>query len=140
MINLTVERIETTVSGFKLVGGAIDFQAAVESNPKAVPACFVIPMREQPGPSIAADILQQKVTVTIGVILVVRNLGDQIGAAAGADLEQLRRAVREQLYGWTPDPVFDPFERGMGQLLAFRDGHAWWQDLFTTSYYDRSVL
>lgn len=140
MINQIVERIQATVPAFRLVGGAIDFQAAVESNPTATPACFVIPMREQPGPSIAADILQQKVVATVGIVIVVRNLGDRVGAAAGSDLDQLRLAVKAQLYGWTPDPALDPLERGMGNLLAFRDGHAWWQDLFITSYYDRSVL
>ncbi|OON62285.1 hypothetical protein B0920_02060 [Massilia sp. KIM] len=140
MINQLIERIDTMVPQLRLVGGAIDFQAAVENNPKATPACFVIPMREQPGPSIASDVMQQKVTASIGVVLVVRHLGDTTGAGAGNDLEVLRRQVREQIYGWTPDPAIAPLERGAGQLLAFRDGHAWWQDLFTTSYYDRSVL
>lgn len=140
MINQTVERIQLQVPEFRLVGRAAEFQTAVESNPTAAPACFVIPMREQPGSSISASVLQQKVTLTLGVVFAVRNLGDRLGAAAGADLELLRKAVREQLYGWTPDPAFDPLERGLGQLLAFRDGYAWWQDLFITSYYDRSIL
>lgn len=140
MIDTVIERITSTVPALRLVGRAVDFQTAVEKNPTAVPACFVIPMREQPGRAIDANVMQQKVTVTLGVIFVVRNVGDTLGGAAGADVEQLRLAVRAQLYGWTPDPAYDPLERGLGQLLAFRDGHAWWQDQFITSYYDRSLL
>jgi hypothetical protein len=30
---------------------------------------------------------------------------------------------------WVPD---------LGRLLAFRDGHMWWQDVFRTAYFDRS--
>jgi hypothetical protein len=97
-------------------------------------------MLDQPGPCVSADIMQQRVVVTVALIFVVRNLSDATGAAAAADLDGLRRAARAQMYGWAAAPEFDPFERGNGHLLAFRDGHVWWQDLFITSYYDRSVL
>lgn len=140
MIEQTVERIKSTVPALRLVGRAAEFQAAAERNPAVTPACFVVPMLEQPGPSMAASVMQQQITATVGIIFVVRNLSDVAGAAAGAELETLRRAVREQLYGWAPAPGLDPFERGTGHLLTFRDGHVWWQDLFITSYYDRSVL
>jgi hypothetical protein len=140
MIEQLVERIKTTVPALRLVGRAAEFQAAVESNPKVTPACYVVPILEQPGPSVDADIMQQRITVTVGVIFVVRNVGDTVGAAASADLEGLRRAVRDQVYGWVAAPGMDPFERGTGHLLTFRDGHVWWQDLFITSYFDRSVL
>jgi len=140
MIEQLVARIKQTVPELRLVGRAAEFQAAVENNPKATPACFVVPVQEQPGRSISSDVLQQEVTATVGVILVVRNVGDTLGAGAGADLETLRKAVRSQVFGWQAGPGLDPFERGRGQLLAFRDGHVWWQDQFITSYYDRSAL
>ena len=34
----------------------------------------------------------------------------------------------------------DALERSRSHLLAFRDGHMWWQDGYTTAFYDRSQL
>lgn len=140
MIEAVVQRIKETVPEIRLVGRAAEFQVAAETNPTATPACFVIPMNELPGSPAAANVMIQRVDVTVGVIFVVKNLSDNKGAAAGVDLDVLRQKVRDQVFGWSAAPELDPFARGSGQLLAFREGHIWWQDLFITSYYDRSVL
>lgn len=139
MINALKERIKQTVPELKFVGEAADFQAAAESNPLATPACFVFLMDERPGRS-QTDVLVQQVEATVGIAFVVKNLKDTKGAAARGALDDLRRKVKEQIFGWQASVEFDPFERGASRLLAFRDGHVWWQDLYLTSYYDRSLL
>lgn len=139
MIDQVIERLKATVPALKVVGGSIEFQAAAESNPKATPAAFVYLHGESPSGSIAAGITQQQVAARIGVVLVVRNLSDTKGAAAGIDLQALRNLVKEQIYGWEPAPGHAPLLRGEGSLLLFRDGHVWWQDLYSTYYYDRSI-
>lgn len=139
MIIETISRIATTVPDIKLVEGAAAFQAAAESNPKVTPCAFVIPLEENPLQR-STDVLIQRVWAKVGVILVVRNLKDPKGAAAQEDMTALRNAVKAQLFGWQPASGYDPLERGSGHLLAFRDGHMWWQDIYQTSYYDRSVL
>jgi hypothetical protein len=138
MINDIIARLKATVPMLKLVGGAADFQAAVEANPPATPAVFVIPVEDMPGARFAADVTMQRVTATVGLVLVVRNLADKHGAAASTDMEVLRQAVKDQVFGWQAKPELDPFERGPGKHLAFRDGHVWWQDTLVTSYIDRS--
>lgn len=138
MIAEVIARLKATVPALKLVGGAADLQAAVEVNPPATPAVFVIPVEDSPGARFAADVTMQRVTTVVGLVLVVKNLADKHGAAAATDMEALRQAVRDQVYGWQARPELDPFERGPGKHLAFRDGHVWWQDTLVTSYIDRS--
>lgn len=123
----------------KLVGGVADFQSAAEANPNATPACFVFLMDERPGPS-QTDVLIQRVEATIGVVFVVKNLRPKGGSIDASGLNELRASVKKHLFGWQPSEAFDPFERGASRLLSFRDGHAWWQDLYLTAYYDRSEL
>lgn len=140
MIDALRARILATVPAIKFVGTAPDFQHAAESNPKITPACFVIPMGKVPRPSAMADVVVQRVTSTVGIVLVVRNLSDAKGVAAGGDMEALSRLVKNQVYGWQAQPELDPFELGNSHLLTFRDGHMWWQDQYLTSYLDRSML
>lgn len=141
MIEALKAHIKATVPELKLIGGAADFQAAADSNPNATPACFVFLMDENPGKPVT-DVLMQNVRVSVGITFVVKNVKDAKGAASTASLDALRKKVKDQVFGWSPniEPEYDPFERGACRLLAFRDGHVWWQDLYLTSYLDRSLL
>jgi len=140
MIDDVVAYLKASVPALKQVGAAAQFQNAVEANPKATPAAFVISLGDDPLPSAMADQVIQRVNMTLGVVLVVRNLSDTKGVAAGQDMEVLRAQVKAALLGWQPAPEFDPLQRGRGALLAFKDGHMWWQDIYLTATYDRSVL
>lgn len=139
MISETIGRIRDNVGTVKLIGGAAQFQAAAQANPRAVPAVFVIPLEENPSPNEVDSFVIQRVAVTIGVILVVRNVSDTTGEAAGEDMETLRKAVKDQLLGWQPSAEYDPLERGRSGLLTFKDSHMWWQDIYLTTFIDRSV-
>lgn len=134
MIAETIARLTAQMSALKLVEGAQGFQAASEANPKAEPGAFVLRLKEQAGQSETYAPIQQRVAVEIGVVYVVRNAADPKGEAAGADMETLRAAGRAALLGWAA-PGCDPYQFGGGALLAFRDGRAWWQDVYRT-YYD----
>jgi hypothetical protein len=140
MIDPVVTRLRDTVPALKLVGGAADFQNAAESKPKVTPAAFVIPLEEMPSPNSMGNVVIQRVAARIGVVWVVRNVSDTKGVQAKDDLDVLRKAGKDALLGWSPSGGFAPFERGPSALLAFRDGHMWWQDIYQTSFYDRSVL
>ena len=140
MIEDVVAYLQASVPALKQVGAAAQFQSAVESNPRATPAAFVISLSEDPLPSAMADQVIQRVSMTLGVILVVKNLTDHKGVAAGQDMEALRAQVKAALLGWQPAPSYDPLQRGRGTLMVFKDGHMWWQDIYLTATYDRSVL
>jgi len=141
VITETVTYLETnkTALGLALVGGAAEFQKAVETNPAATPAAYVIELDETAGPSPATEV-HQRVKATIGIVHVVRNVADIKGDGARKDMETLRAATKAKLLGWSIAAGFDPLERARSNLLTFRDGHMWWQDAYTTAYFDRSVL
>jgi hypothetical protein len=139
MISEIITRLQQAVPALKLVGGAAQFQNAAERNPNATPAAFVINLKENAAPTAVSDFVIQRVSVTLGVVLVVRNLSDAKGAAAGIDMEALSKAVKTQLLGWQPCEGYDPLERGSSNLLTFKDGHMWWQDTYLTSYIDRET-
>ena len=139
MIVETIERLKSVVE-LKFVGGSADFQKAAESNPKVTPCAFVFPLEEQPGASQLVDVVIQRVAAAMSVMLVVRNVSDTYGVAAQQDLARLRKAIKESLLGWVPLEGHDPFERGPSNLMVFKDGYMWWQDVYTTAFYDRSVL
>ncbi|AKU21876.1 hypothetical protein [Massilia sp. NR 4-1] len=138
MIEAIQARLRATVPALKLVGDAVGFQSAAERTPTVMPACYVITLGEKPSPNSLGNILIQQVQASIGVILVMRNLGDATGAKAQASIEALRGQVKDQIFGWVPKAGCEPLERGDSNLLAFRDGCVWWQDIYVTSFYDRS--
>lgn len=120
-----------------LVAGALEFATASETRPTAMPAAYIILLREQPSPSDVANAVVQRIRVSLAVVLALRNAADAKGQAAQADLETLRATVQTALLGWAPTDAA-PLERGPGQLLAFRDGVLWWQDVYDTEIYVRS--
>jgi len=140
MIDATIARLRAEVPALKLVGGAADFQTAVERNPTVTPAAFVFPLEESPGENQMGNVVIQRVVAGVGIAFVVKNVSDVTGDAARQDLIELRQAVKERLLGWSPAAGHDPYERGNSGLLAFRDGHMWWQDVYRTAYFDRSIL
>lgn len=140
MIEALKAHLRANVPALKLVGGGAEFQSAVDkANPIAVPACYVFMLAENPLPNEWADIIQQRVEAAVAVVLVVRNLGDNTGEKALVDMDGLRKLVKDQVFGWQASPELDPFSRGRGEILGWRDGHLWWQDAYLTAYIDRST-
>lgn len=123
-------------TGLKQVDGAAQFQAIVESqrNPAATPAAYVIPARESAPPSSIYSRVRQKVSSGVVIVLVVKNVADAKGEAAGIDMEALRAAVDAALLGWAPTADHEPFQFEGGALAAFKDGHMWWQDAYRTQF------
>lgn len=139
MIQSIIERIKDGIPELKLVGGAVQFTANAErQQPTAVPACFVLTNSELPGAPAAANLMIQNVQLEVGIVLVVRNVSDVTGHAAALDTEQLRLKIKDLIYGWTPEGGKAPLARGPSNLLAYREGHVWWQDIYSTSYIDKA--
>jgi hypothetical protein len=138
MIQEIIDRLGS-VAELKLVGGAAAFQAAAEKNPNLTPCAFVFPLEEDAAPNQNVNIVLQRVTAKVAVMLVVRNVSDAQGVAAGLDMTVLRQAVKASLLGWQPNAECDPLQRGAANLMLFKDGYMWWQDVYVTAFYDRSM-
>lgn len=139
MIAEIIAKLETdkTTLGLKLVAGAAQFQLAADTNPTATPAAYVLPMAETPGDRQFSGNDIQKFDVSAAVVLVLKNVADPKGGAVLDDLQALRDKVKTALLGWVPLVGYASLSRGRANLLAFRDGHLWWQDTYHSSFYER---
>ncbi|MCX7172437.1 MAG: hypothetical protein NT159_00540 [Proteobacteria bacterium] len=142
MITETIAYLETNKAalGLALVGGAAEFQKAAETNPPATPAAYVIELSEDAGPNLVPPDVHQRVKANIGIVHVIRNVADAKGDAARKDMEALRGGTKGKLLGWSPATGYAAYERARSNLLVFRDAHMWWQDGYSTEFFDRSVL
>lgn len=131
MIAATIARLAAINNAFKVVEGAAALEAAMRAKPAALPAAYVIPLRESGSRSPTWSRTRQKVATTFGVVYALANVADHKGAAAQADLETLRGKAFASLLGWSPSGA-DPLEFDTGALIALRDGVLWWQDAFRT--------
>lgn len=139
MIAEIVARLQSQVPALKLVGGAAAFNAASQANPAATPAAFVFVVDESDDENGLEQPMVQESTVTLAVVLVVRQVSDAQGAAAGADMDTLRQAVGAALRGWVIGAAYDPLARRQSALVAFRDGHMWWQETWLTRYFSVAI-
>lgn len=139
MIAEIIARLQAQVPALKLVAGAAAFNAASQANPAATPAAFVFAVEETDEENGLEQPMVQEVTVTLAVVLVVRQVSDAQGAAAGTDMDTLRQQVGVALRGWLIGADYDPLARRQSALVAFRDGHMWWQETWLTRYFAVAV-
>ena len=134
-----IARLQAQATGFVVIAGAADLDAAIDSSPTP-PAAYVIPLAEQATASDITPVVSQRVVSAFGIVIVVANVRDVAGAAAAADLVSRRAAVRTALLGWVPDAATgEPIEFGAGRLLQFRDARLWWTDEYRLITYVRSA-
>lgn len=131
-LQLVIDRLRAQCPGFRLVGGAAELGAAVQSAAVA-PACYVIPQTERAGEPEDLDATFQIVEIEFAVVIVSRLARQGAGQEAVADIETLRAAVRAALFGWWPDGMQSPVEFAAGSLIDFKPGELWWQDAWRTS-------
>lgn len=122
---------------FRLVDGAAAF-AALSGEPKAMPAAYVITELEVSGENerMTGPVLQ-RTEVDIAVVMITRNVSDNSGGAAAADMEALKAAVRGKLVGYVPTGSQDgePVTHTEGKLLRMKSGVVWQRELFGAAYY-----
>jgi len=124
---------DATGTPFAMVEGALAM-AQVKDRPTAMPAAYVIPLRD------ASERNQrgmggmlQKTEADIGVVFIFENLAAPLGDPAVDELEALKTWVREQLLGLEIGDC-DPIEHIEGELVKARAGVVWWQETFGTSF------
>ncbi len=124
---------------FALVSGAVDL-AQVRDHPPALPAAFVVILREASSDNErATGPILQRTAADIGVVLVFEHLGSPLGDPAADALETLRGWVRRHLVGFLPADAADPLEHVEGELVKARGGTVWWQETFGTAYFSQEA-
>lgn len=120
---------------FALVEGAAEF-AAIDSVPTAMPAAYVMTLREaSDANSRATGRVLQRLETDIAVVIITSNLSDVPGSAVSADIEDLKDWVRGRLVGFEADSSADPIEHVSGELLKTKNGTVWWEEVFGAASY-----
>jgi hypothetical protein len=134
-----IEQLRVCVPALRLVGGAAQFERAAGAL-TTLPAAFVLPTKESAAESAFMDqLVEQLVNAEFVVVVAVRNLTDDEGAAAVESLEPVRTAVRDALLGWQPAANAHGCEYASGEIFEFGNGVLWWQDTYRTAYLIRST-
>lgn len=121
---------------FRIVDGAAAF-AAVKEKPRALPAAYVF-VKEEASDSTARATgpVLQRVETDVAVLIIAGNVSDARGAAASADIDALKAAVRGALVGFVPDATNgEPVQHLSGQLVKFAGGTVWFEDVYATATY-----
>jgi hypothetical protein len=139
-LSAIVTRLRAQLVGLKSIGGAADLDAAIDGA-VALPACFVLPLAESAAALEMVGVTSQRITQAFGVVHVVANRRDALGAAALTDLATLRTQLRTALVGWVADSATgEPVRTTGGRLLRMDgDGRLWWIDEFELNQYYRSL-
>ncbi len=130
-----IERLaEAPGNPFLLIEGAAQL-AALTDTPLATPAAYVFVKEEAATPNERVNGVLQKIEMDIGVAIFVTNVSDATGAAAAADIDMLKRAVRTCLIGWQPASAEEPITDVAGQLVKARSGVICWEMTLGTAFY-----
>lgn len=128
-----------TVQALRLVGGAGGLDAALQGQPRAFPAAYVL-SKEDGRPGDYSELDAQPVEVELLVVLLLRNAADaDSGAAAARQASDIERAIRAALRDWSPGY---PFERlwFLGNTYGNYLGNRMLRELrFRCSYRDQEI-
>lgn len=122
------------------VSGAAGFQAASESNPLSTPSAYVFCVHEASDTSTIDLPLSQRMKFSLAVVVVVRNVTDTLGEAAYDSLDAVRAEIWAALHGAQIDADHEPLTFDSGSVLALRDRHLWWQDLWLSARHVAAAL
>lgn len=126
------QRLLVNGTPFALVEGAVAL-TQVKDRPTAMPAAFVIPLRDASSANQrATGGVLQATAADIGVVIIFENLAAPLGDPSVDELEALKNWVRAQLIGFEIADC-DPIEHIEGELVKARSGVVWWQETFGTS-------
>jgi hypothetical protein len=129
-----VQRLRTVATTFKSVGGAAEYDAALDAQ-IVTPSAYVVELSSNPRQqgSYTLTVVTQTVEVTVAVIIAIKHRSDIKGDGDQSPLEAARTAARMALLGWQAAPDNEPLTYVGGQLLDFEPGMLWWQDVYVTT-------
>ena len=132
-----IARLSSAVPpAFAIVEGATEWAAVSNGVPTALPAAYVMTLREASEASerMTGPILQ-RMEADIAVVLVTSNVSDVAGGAVSADIEELKKWTRARLIGFTPVGSDEPLQHVSGELLKAKNGVVWHEEVVGAATY-----
>lgn len=117
---------------------ATDLSSAVDAVKPfaAMPCCVIHGLAERASDNaLSTGGPRQKVTVTLRLLIVHRDVTDPYGAAAMAGMNTAREEVKSAMLGLIPDTDYDALLLNTGQLAYAQTGTVMWLDEWRTAYY-----
>lgn len=138
-LNATVAALETVpdLSGRVIVASSLEAALDAVKSFASWPAVAIFGLRENAGKNemgIGSG-PRHRVVVTLRLLVMARDVTDQRGQAAMAQLDSVRTDIKTACLGLTPDAGFEPLEYVNGSLAHAQSGTVAWIDEFTTAYY-----
>jgi hypothetical protein len=129
-------RLRVLVPALRFVGSAADLRTALEQQPAATPAAYVVRQeRAKRSAGASGGVLIQEMGVDVIVVLYVRNQASAAtGEGAAAEMDALIAAVRNALLNWRPDAGFDPLSQNASRDEMYRGGLLCAQELLSSRY------
>lgn len=130
------QRLRSQVSTLRLVGNAADLHTAINAQPNAVPAAFVLRQERGDEPhGYSGGDLVQRVRVSIQVVLWVRNYAaSSTGSGARKEMDALQQSVRKALVNWAPSNAFEDLSFEADRDESASGGSLIAQTIFRSTY------
>lgn len=125
-----------TVAALRFVGNAADLRTALDQQPAAVPAAFVVRQeRARPAAGASGGVLVQQMDVDVIVVLYVRNsAGAASGEGAAGEMDATATAVRTALLNWRPSDGVEPLTMNASRDEGYRGNTLIAQELYRSRY------
>jgi hypothetical protein len=142
-ISLVIARVQSQVSALRKVAGAADYASVRGLNDFPAPCAYVLLAREKGVPRETGHVTpgaqvrtMQKVAVTFGIVVAVRNYRESERGYQGNDsLQTILGQIRGALIGWAPQvDGADACSFLQGNLTQYDAGTLLWTDVFHTKH------
>lgn len=134
-LNLLIQALRQRCPSFSnRVAGAAEFKRLPENSTLPVPAAFVIPLDDEPEINRSQTGYRQIIRDVFAVVVVLSNVADERGQAAGTALHDIRAELFRALLGWNPEPEYDSIEYEGGQLLGMDRSRLFYQFEFGADF------
>ena len=134
--DMVVARVARQVPELQLVGGAADYAAVKELRSFRTPSAYVVFAEDENTNKVpdSVGVLAQESLVRFGVVLALRNYGDQRGEHIGEDARKLIGQVRTALIGHKPCKGARVIGWESGKVLDYDAQTLLFADLYRVQY------
>ncbi|MEC4750048.1 hypothetical protein [Methylomicrobium sp. Wu6] len=134
---LVESRIKDEVADFREVGGAAGL-GNILAGRIAASGCYVYQEGSDAAANKMVNIVSQRETVQLAVVITVKNVQDARGGDADDVSQSLRDSVRAALLGWEPEG-YEMIEKVGHKLISFANGYLITKDVYRTAHQLRSI-
>jgi hypothetical protein len=119
------------------IAGAAEYKALPESANLPVPAAYVLPLEDNPGPPMSENAVRQSLVESFAVVVALSNTTDERGQAAVTSLHDVRAELWRALLGWQlgQPSIYNGIYYEGASLLGLDRARMWYRFEFAAAMY-----